>query len=91
MYLYKATMNRNRKGNRDMLLVIANLGLALVLSRMNFGCLHTETVNVLADFSQQHSSGESACPLCKVENVGQKTNRSEIQELLTETIHTYRP
>ena len=45
-------MNRNRKGNRDMLLVIANLGLALVLSRMNFGCLHTETVNVLADFSQ---------------------------------------
>ena len=44
-------------------------------------------MNVLADLTHWHSSGESACPLCKAENVGQKTSGSETQELLTETIH----
>lgn len=73
-------MNRNRKGESDVLLVISNLGLELVLSRMNFGQLHIEIVSVIADLTHWRSSGESACLLCKMENVGQRTRSRIIQE-----------
>lgn len=49
-------MNRNRKGKSNILLVISNLGLGLVLSKVNFGQLHTEIVSFLSGSTQRQSS-----------------------------------
>lgn len=79
-FLYKATKNGNRKGKHNIQLVVSNLGLKLVPSRVNSAQFYTDIVSVLADLTYWYSSGESAYPLCKVENVGQRTRNREIQQ-----------
>lgn len=50
-FLYKETMNRNKKDKSEVLLVISNQGLEFVLSRMNLGQLHIATVKCPCRFN----------------------------------------